>query len=89
LALLKTLRPLSGDSEFLFPSTGSPRRPIHSQAHGASDDLRASRAGFWHMGRFAQYYRETFGELPSETCGQPKVQTKALAHDYERMRHHS
>src|SRR5581483_8372476 len=32
VALLKTLRPLSGDSEFLFPSTRSSRHPIHSQA---------------------------------------------------------
>ena len=27
----------------------------------------AARWGFWHMGRFAQYYRATFGEWPSET----------------------
>ena len=27
----------------------------------------AARRGFWHIGRFAQYYRETFGELPSYT----------------------
>ena len=27
----------------------------------------ATRWGFWHMGRFAKYYRETFGELPSDT----------------------
>ena len=27
----------------------------------------ATRWGFWHMGRFAKYYRDTFGERPSET----------------------
>lgn len=27
----------------------------------------AARWGFWHMGRFAKYYHETFGERPSET----------------------
>lgn len=31
LALLTTLRPLSGESEFLFPSTRNPRQPIHGQ----------------------------------------------------------
>ena len=28
----------------------------------------AERYGFTHMGRFAAFYHETFGELPSETC---------------------
>ena len=32
LALLKTLRPLSGDSEFLFPSMRGPQHLIHAQA---------------------------------------------------------
>lgn len=27
----------------------------------------AARWGFWHLSRFAQYYREMFGELPSDT----------------------
>lgn len=27
----------------------------------------ATRWGFWHMGRFANYYRKTFGESPSRT----------------------
>ena len=27
----------------------------------------ALRSGFWHMGRFAQFYRQTFGERPSDT----------------------
>jgi len=28
----------------------------------------ATRWGFWHLGRFAKYYRDTFGERPSDTC---------------------
>jgi AraC family transcriptional regulator, ethanolamine operon transcriptional activator len=32
-------------------------------------DLAANR-GFWHLSRFAAYYREMFGELPSETLRQ-------------------
>lgn len=28
----------------------------------------AHEYGFWHVGRFAQYYRDAFGELPSDTC---------------------
>jgi hypothetical protein len=24
--------------------------------------------GFWHLGRFSGYYRELFGEYPSETA---------------------
>jgi AraC family transcriptional regulator, ethanolamine operon transcriptional activator len=27
----------------------------------------ATRRGLWHMGRFSRYYRETFGERPSDT----------------------
>lgn len=29
----------------------------------------AQRYGFGHMGRFALFYQQAFGELPSETCG--------------------
>jgi AraC family ethanolamine operon transcriptional activator len=52
------------------------RRELASSGANSSIQCIASRAGFWHMGRFAQYYRETFGELPSETCGQEKIQAK-------------
>jgi AraC family transcriptional regulator, ethanolamine operon transcriptional activator len=54
------------------------RELVNTGAH-ASIQCAASRAGFWHMGRFAQYYRETFGELPSETCGQDKTAPKKHA----------
>jgi integrase len=40
MALLKTLRTLSGGSEFLFPSTRTPARPLHSGA--LSIGLRSS-----------------------------------------------
>lgn len=39
-------------------ATGSPDEPIAAIA---------ARWGFWHMPRFAAYYRALFGELPSET----------------------
>lgn len=55
------------------------RRELASGGANSSIQCIASRAGFWHMGRFARYYRETFGELPSQTCGQEKIQTKAHA----------
>lgn len=34
---------------------------------GAVTDV-AARWGFFHPGRFAQQYRDRFGELPSETA---------------------
>jgi len=37
----------------------------HSQTTLINDV--ASRFGFWHMGRFASYYKRQFSELPSET----------------------
>jgi AraC family transcriptional regulator, ethanolamine operon transcriptional activator len=55
------------------------RRELASMGANASIQCAASRAGFWHMGRFAQYYRETFGELPSETCGQERAPARKHA----------
>ena len=51
---------------------------ISRRLHGVRAELRRSsstaaiqeiafRWGFWHMSRFASFYRQTFGELPSET----------------------
>ena len=55
------------------------RRELASTGTTSSIQCIASRAGFWHMGRFAQYYRETFGELPSQTCGQDRTEAKTRA----------
>ena len=56
---------------------------ISRRLHGVRAELRRSsstaaiqeiafRWGFWHMSRFASFYRQTFGELPSETlCAGP------------------
>lgn len=40
------------------------------RAHGRRDSVSAiaTRYGFWHLGRFSRYYRETFGEAPSQTA---------------------
>ncbi|MEQ9261401.1 MAG: helix-turn-helix domain-containing protein [Roseovarius sp.] len=42
------------------------RRRLQSGAHEKVSDVAMSCA-FWELGRFAQRYREVFGELPSET----------------------
>lgn len=43
------------------------RRELSACSHHAMIEEIAVRWGFWHMGRFAQFYRESFGERPSET----------------------
>lgn len=43
------------------------RRDLSTAGGHASIQSVAARWGFWHMGRFAQYYRQAFGERPSET----------------------
>ncbi len=44
------------------------RRELMEAGPGSSIQTVAPRYGFWHLSRFAQFYREAFGELPSETC---------------------
>jgi len=39
-----------------------------ARVHASIQNI-AARCGFSHMGRFAQYYRAAFGQLPSETFG--------------------
>lgn len=45
---------------------------VHRDLRTAPPDVSiqhlATRWGFWHLGRFAEYYRETFGERPSDTA---------------------
>lgn len=45
------------------------RRAIRRLAKDSSESIAniAARWGFWHLPRFAEYYRGLFGELPSET----------------------
>ena len=43
------------------------RRDILTLGDGVSLQALAARWGLCHMGRFARYYRETFGERPSDT----------------------
>jgi AraC family ethanolamine operon transcriptional activator len=40
---------------------------LRSGTSGTVEEV-ALRWGFWHMSRFAHFYRLTFGERPSETC---------------------
>jgi len=39
--------------------------------YNVSIQTAAARWGFWHMGRFASYYRQAFGEPPSRTIRSP------------------
>jgi AraC family transcriptional regulator, ethanolamine operon transcriptional activator len=43
------------------------RKDLLQAQPGASVTKTATRWGFFHFGRFSQYYRELFNELPSET----------------------
>jgi AraC family ethanolamine operon transcriptional activator len=44
------------------------RRDLLQSGASATVEEIALRWGFWHMSRFAYFYRLTFGERPSETC---------------------
>ena len=51
------------------------------QVHGAlvlglatSVSEAATRHGFWHLGRFSRYYREVFGQPPSQTVRSGRTQ---------------
>jgi AraC family ethanolamine operon transcriptional activator len=52
----RTIRLLAAHRSLAQPEHGSARVVDVAFTHG-----------FWHIGRFARYYREQFGELPSET----------------------
>ncbi|MER5670697.1 helix-turn-helix transcriptional regulator [Pseudonocardia alni] len=45
------------------------RRQLENPAPGTSVTDLAAAHGFYHLGRFAKYYRERFGETPSATLG--------------------
>jgi AraC-like DNA-binding protein len=46
----------------------SVRQQLQRRAHDSTTVAEvATRLGFLHLGRFAAIYRDTFGELPSET----------------------
>jgi AraC family ethanolamine operon transcriptional activator len=45
------------------------RRTLQSES-AESVTAAATHWGFWHLGRFAAYYRQAFGEQPSETLRQ-------------------
>ena len=43
------------------------REGLLNNRNAESVTQTAMRWGFFHLGRFAQYYRELFGETPGET----------------------
>ncbi len=46
---------------------GARRQLLTRHASGATVTEIAMRWGFFHLGRFSQYYRHLYGELPSRT----------------------
>ena len=76
LALLKALRPLSGHSPFLFPSTRSPRKPIHGQA--LSQSLR--KCGFLSTEVTPHGFRATACTLLNELGWNSDAIERQLAH---------
>jgi integrase len=76
LALLKTLRPLSGESEFLFPSTRSPKHPIHGQALSQS----LGKCGFLSTEVTPHGFRATSCTLLNELGWNSDAIERQLAH---------
>jgi hypothetical protein len=76
LSLLKTLRPLSGHSEFLFPSTSTSARPLHAEA--LSIGLRAS--GFLSTEVTPHGFRATACTLLNELGWNSDAIERQLAH---------
>ncbi len=52
-----------------------------SDYHEAKVSKIANRWGFAHMGRFSAYYKELFGENPSETLKNAQINAKYIATD--------
>ncbi len=52
------------------------REELLSPRHTESVTHAATRWGFFHLGRFSQYYRELFGERPSETLARRNLPQK-------------
>lgn len=54
----------------------SVHRELLNNSHGNSVTEVAVRWGFFHLGRFSNYYRELFGELPIETLSRRATPTR-------------
>jgi integrase len=76
MSLLKTLRTLSGDSKFLFPSTRTPARPLHAGA--LSIGLRCS--GFSSREVTPRGFRATACTLLNELGWNSDAIERQLAH---------